>query len=111
MQIKAKSTLQSIAASRLHDGVAVWLGHSGRWVESVADAAAHSRETVAGLLEQIKAGDRQQQFVDPYAIDVEVRSGVTIPLHIRERMKGIGPSVRIDLGKQAERPLLSATAA
>ena len=42
------------------------------------------------------------RVVDVYLADVEIgRDGAPMPLHYRERMRVKGPSVRLDLGKQA----------
>ena len=38
----------------------------------------------------------------PYLFDAERRDGRVRALHIRERIRTLGPSVRADLGKQAE---------
>ena len=38
----------------------------------------------------------------PYLIDAERREGRVRAAHIRERMRAQGPTVRLDLGKQAE---------
>ena len=37
-----------------------------------------------------------------YLIDAERRDGFIRAAHIRERMRTLGPTVRLDLGKQAE---------
>lgn len=49
-----------------------------------------------------------QHVVDAYLVDVAIEGGVPVPRHYRERMKTTGPSVRRDLGKQAELPLAQA---
>ncbi|WP_205028183.1 DUF2849 domain-containing protein [Oleisolibacter albus] len=101
MLVKAKGPLQSITASRLLDGRAVWLGDGDGWVERVEAAAVFSGEAIAAALSVGKEAERTQQVVDVYPIDVEVVDGRTRPLHMRERMKALGPSVRPDLGLQA----------
>ena len=37
-----------------------------------------------------------------YLVDAERRAGQVRAAHIRERMRALGPTVRPDLGKQAE---------
>lgn len=49
-----------------------------------------------------------QHVVDAYLVDVAIEDGVPVPRHYRERMKTTGPSIRRDLGKQAELPLAQA---
>lgn len=104
MLVKAKGAQQSITASRLIDGVAVWLGAGNQWVERVADAAIFEGEAIAQALDSAKADEKRQIVVDVYPLDVEATADGTRPLHIRERMKAIGPSVRRDLGKQVTGP-------
>jgi len=50
----------------------------------------------------------KQHVVDAYLVDVAIEDGVPVPRHYRERMKTTGPSIRRDLGKQAELPLAQA---
>ena len=102
MLVKAKGELQAVAGSRLQDGLAVWLGRDGTWVERVEDAAAFRGDAIAAALDAAKAAERARVVVDCYPLDVDIRNGATVPLHVRERYKALGPSVRPDLGKQAE---------
>lgn len=102
MLVKAKGPLQSITASRLTDGIAVWLGPDGSWIESVTEAAAFSGPAIAEALAAAQADVAARAVVDAYPLDVAVEDGRTVPVHVRERMKALGPSVRTDLGKQAQ---------
>ncbi len=101
MLVKAKGTQQSVAASRLRDGEAVWLGTGNVWVEDVAQAAVFEGDTIQDALAFAKAEEKRQQVVDVYPLDVEITDQGTRPTHLRERLKAIGPTVRRDLGKQA----------
>jgi sulfite reductase (NADPH) hemoprotein beta-component len=40
--------------------------------------------------------------VEPYAIELEMRAGHLAPKALRERIRASGPTVRSDLGKQAQ---------
>ena len=40
--------------------------------------------------------------VDPYAVEVELRNGHYAPKALREAIRASGPTVRRDLGKQAQ---------
>ena len=53
------------------------------------------------------------RVVDPYAVEVELRNGHYAPKALREAIRAAGPTVRRDLGKQAEglAPLRAAHAA
>lgn len=102
MLVKAKGKQQSITANRLRDGVAVWLADDLAWVERVDDAAVFEGDAIAAALEAAKRDVTALKVVDVYPLDVARIDGRTVPLHVRERMKALGPSVRPDLGKQAE---------
>ena len=98
MLVKAKGAVQAISASRLVDGVAVWLGPNGDWVERVDNAAVFPSADIPAAMERAREAERAQLVVDVYPLDVEVREGRTVPLHVRERMKAAGPSVLFDRG-------------
>ncbi|ACI99565.1 DUF2849 domain-containing protein [Rhodospirillum centenum] len=107
MLVKAKGDLQAVSASRLRDGVAVWLSAGHRWMEDVADAGAFTGAALQQALAVAQADSAAGLVVDVYPLDVAVADGRTRPLHVRERMKARGPSVRPDLGKQAVTPAIS----
>jgi hypothetical protein len=93
-------TLHAITANRLRDGVVVFLGAGGAWVESFAEAALLTEAATA--LAAAKAQAERDQFgVDLYAFEVEIENGAALPVKMRERIRTLGPSVRLDLGKQA----------
>jgi hypothetical protein len=98
MLAKAKGDLQAISASRLRDGTAVWWDNRGRWVENVGNAAVLSGEAIAAGLAAAKADIDRQVVVDVYPLDVRVVSGRPEPVHVRERIKALGPSVGTDFG-------------
>ena len=43
-------------------------------------------------------------MVNPYLFDVRIEDGMAVPVKEREMIRAAGPSVRGDLGKQAEGP-------
>ena len=44
-----------------------------------------------------------RKVVDPYLVDVEIAAdGRSRPRHYREALRALGPSMRPDLGKQAD---------
>lgn len=91
-------------ANRLTDGVVVFLAPGAQWVAQIADAEiARSDEDGARLEAAAKASEDREEVVEPYLIDItEGPSGIQ-PTRYRERIRALGPSVRADLGKQAER--------
>ena len=95
-------SLKAVTANRLSDGSVVWLGPKGTWVEQIAAAALFPAEEAEAALAQGKAAVAACYLVDPYLIDVVREGGRVRPLRYREVLRALGPSVRLDLGKQAE---------
>ena len=94
---------QIVTANRLRDGIAVFLNRSGRWSESIDEATlALEPEAAAALEARAKTDEKATLVTGSYLIDAERRGGLIRASHIRERMRTLGPTVRIDLGKQAE---------
>lgn len=93
---------QILVASNLTDGEVVFLGPSG-WERDHRRARVAQAGDEAAALEALGKQDiSANRVVDVYLADVELgRDGAPTPLHYRERMRVKGPSVRLDLGKQA----------
>jgi len=89
-------------ANRLTDGAVVWLGFNGAWVDTIEAAQAfrteQSRQQAAAVAEQ---ADADNHVVEPYEMDVAFEDGAIVPLRFREQIRASGPTVRLDLGKQA----------
>ena len=102
MASKAKGP-KAVTANRLRDGVVVYLTADDRWAETPDRADWREDETA-----QQRLLDRAQAFagtvvVAPYLFAVEPQAdGTPRPSHMKEVMRAKGPSVRPDLGKQAE---------
>lgn len=104
-------TMKVLTANRLIDGVSVWLGANGDWLEGIDGAlVARHAEAVAALEQAGKQAQAIDPVVDVNVIDVEERNGRLYPLRLRERIRLTGPTVRTDLGKQAERNSAAAAA-
>jgi hypothetical protein len=93
---------EMITANRLIDGVVVFQEAAGGWAEDFARAAIYEGKdaTQAGLATAKKA-ELADIVVEPYAIIVELRNGHYAPKALREAIRATGPTVRLDLGKQA----------
>jgi hypothetical protein len=91
---------QIVTANRLIDGIVVFQDEAGGWSEDFARAAVH--EDAAAALARASLDVAASQIVDPYAIEVELRNGHYAPKALREAIRATGPTVRRDLGKQAE---------
>ena len=89
-----------VTANRLIDGIVVFQDDAGGWSEDFARAAAH--EDAAAALARASQDVAASLIVDPYAIEVELRNGHYAPKALREAIRATGPTVRRDLGKQAE---------
>jgi hypothetical protein len=92
-----------LTANRLADGDVVFLTRSGSWSLNIDEAALALEPDAANALEARGNEAVQGNHVTgPYLFDAERRDGRVRALHIRERIRALGPTVRLDLGKQAE---------
>jgi hypothetical protein len=89
-----------IIASRLADGVVVFQTADHGWSEDFNRAAV--RADAAAALARAKEDEARNRVVDAYAVAVEIRNGHVVPKALREAIRAAGPTVRRDLGKQAE---------
>ena len=100
---------QVVIASRLSDGRVVFLSKGSAagavaWVPLLGDAelaGIESRSAELLALGEADANDRHE-VVDPYLIDVEEEGGELRPTKYREAIRCLGPTNRLDLGKQSE---------
>jgi hypothetical protein len=93
----------AMTANNLLDGEAVWLGADGAWVKSVSAARAfHTQQDRQLALEAAERADAENLVVEPCEIEVSVDSGGLTPLKFREKIRANGPTMRLDLGKQAD---------
>ena len=104
MAAPRKTLLPAILlANDLLSGEIVFCDGDG-WSRDPRDALIAWDEQGTTRLEEVAAaGLAKAQVVDAYLVDVTVDSaGHAVPNHFREKFKTRGPSVRLDLGKQAE---------
>ncbi|MGU9978786.1 DUF2849 domain-containing protein [Phreatobacter sp. HK31-P] len=105
---KQKILLPAILlANDLKDGDVVFRSGAG-WSRDPAEALVAEDEPAALALEDVAATALARgEVVDAYLVDVTLRDdGLPVPNHFRERFKISGPSIRPDLGKQADYPHL-----
>lgn len=88
---------QVLTANRLIDGTVLYWKDGG-WVETLAAADTLEAGPAAAALEAAKAFVAANAVVNPYLF--EVKDGR--PVKEREIIRAAGPSVRQDLGKQAD---------
>ncbi len=95
-------TGKALTGNRLTDGEVVYLTRAATWSETIDEAAiALEPQSAAALDARGAAAVTGNIVTEAYLIDVERRNGHVRPLHIRERIRTLGPTVRADLGKQA----------
>ena len=93
----------SFTANTLLDGEAVWLAANGQWVGSVSSASVFRTVEERDAAAEVAArADAANIVVEPYEIDVIVEAGGTVPTKFREKIRAAGPTIRLDLGKQAD---------
>jgi hypothetical protein len=99
---------QVVIANRLSDGVVVFLAAApgsarGEWKPLIDEASVAGDDArAAELLALGVASARASEVVEPYLIEVVRTSAGLQPTVYRERIRAAGPTVRKDLGKQAE---------
>jgi Protein of unknown function (DUF2849) len=94
---------QVMTANRLRDGDAVFFTRAGIWSEKIDDAVLAVEPQAAAALEARAAEDVKATTVTgQYLFKAERVNGKIRAVEMRERMRTLGPSVRSDLGKQAE---------
>jgi hypothetical protein len=91
---------QMLTANRLVDGDVLYRKGTG-WVLSLADGDIYDEAGAATALAAAQAETIQNIFVAPYLFEVRVADGIITPVKEREIIRAAGPTVRMDLGKQA----------
>ena len=95
---------QAVTANRLVDGIVVFLDGNGHWSERPQDSAVATDKAAAdALMAAAEHTVEQRVVVGPYLMEVVDGPSGPEPLKLRERIRAGGPTVRLDLGKQAEK--------
>ncbi|MEX0838458.1 MAG: DUF2849 domain-containing protein [Parvibaculum sp.] len=96
---------QALTANRLDDGIVVYLTADNRWSESLQDAdIAEGKEAGEALLGRAQGSVDDNTIVEPYLFEVAREENGIRAASVRETIRQAGPTVRLDLGKQAELP-------
>ena len=93
--------MKALTGNRLDDGEAVFLGQSGDWVERFAEAELFDDDDAA-MRAEAHAKTEITIVVDPYLIDVGPANEGFVPVAYRERLRALGPTNKLEHGKQAE---------
>lgn len=92
----------AISANRLLDGIVVFFGPGGHWVDQLSVASLYaSKDEAEAALALAKLDEKKNVVVEAYAFEVRAE-GAPVAHHIREAIRAAGPTVRTDLGKQAD---------
>lgn len=92
--------MKAVTGNRLTDGVVVYLASDGAWTERLADARLLADEEADAVL--VEAQKRVTEIASAYLITAEEGGRAGGREVIRETIRSSGPTVRTDLGKQAE---------
>jgi sulfite reductase (NADPH) hemoprotein beta-component len=93
---------QIATANRLIDGEVVFLGTHG-WVERIESArVARSEGEIKALEALARQSEAVNEVVGSYLLDVVDGGRGPWPVRFREQLRAKGPTVRSDLGKQAQ---------
>jgi len=92
-----------LMANDLLDGEVLFLGPAAWELSHHKAQIAHGVSEAEGLLTRAARDFKANVIVDPYLVQVAISAdGEPVPVHYRERMRTLGPTTRLDLGKQAE---------
>nr|WP_246351795.1 DUF2849 domain-containing protein [Sphingobium subterraneum] len=92
-----------LTGNDLASGDVIWWTGSG-WSRHVADAVDVGAEGDALLASESAA----RRVNAAYVIDAEATTAGPLPLHIKERIRASGPTVRADLAINTEIPIVKA---
>ena len=95
--------MQVVIANRLRDGLVAFLAIDGGWAHFIEDARVAQTESEAEQMQTLAdQAVADNEIVDPMLIDVERNGDGLRPIKLREAIRAQGPTIRLDLGKQAE---------
>lgn len=92
--------MKAVTANLLADGAVVWLARDGSLTDRFESAALYTDDEAAAALARVAA--QTAVVANAYLIDADA-AGPSGREALRETIRRNGPTVRRDLGKQAER--------
>ncbi len=102
-RVKNRTAPQVITANRLIDGDVVYMTAGRDWTPRLQEAyAIGPEEDMDPFLEKARADVAARLVVDAYPFPVTLENGAPEALSAREIIRALGPTIRTDLGKQAE---------
>ena len=91
--------LKAVTANLLAEDIVVWMKAPGAWAERIEDAAAFDGAEADAALKRAEADFTR--VVGAYLIEIEPGKGAIGQERLKETIRAKGPTVRLDLGKQA----------
>ncbi len=92
--------MKAVTGNRLDDGAVVYLSDDDRWTSDLTAAARFADEDAKPVL--AAAQMRVKEITDAYLIEVDDAGAPAGRESLRETIRKSGPTVRLDLGYQAE---------
>ena len=92
---------QVLTANRLISGAVVYWNARRGWIDTLDDADPLGEDEANAALARAKESVTRREVVGPYLFDVREAAGAIAPVKEREIIRAAGPTVRSDLGKQA----------
>jgi hypothetical protein len=93
---------QMLTANRLRLGEVVYWNTAKGWVSRFEEAEVLPDDRAEAALTAAAEWVRKREVVAPYLFDVRLQDGRPVPVKVREVIRANGPTVRLDLGKQAD---------
>jgi len=93
--------MKAVTGNRLTDGAVVYLADSDQWAADLSQAARFEDADAEPVLAAARL--RVTEIADAYLIDVDEAATPAGRAALRETIRAKGPTVRADLGYQAER--------
>jgi hypothetical protein len=92
-----------VTANEVLSGDTVFLTSKDKWVRGIDEAAVLKCEDSGFVaLGDAQRDERANIVMGAYLVEVSRESGAVRPVHIRERIRALGPTVRADLALAAE---------
>ena len=92
-----------VTANEVLSGDTVFRSAEATWVRGIDGAAVSKCEDTGFVaLGEAQKDEHANIVMEPYLVEVSRESGAIRPVHIRERIRALGPTVRADLALAAQ---------
>lgn len=94
--------MKAITANALNDGRVIYLGKNNQWCDYLKDAKIFADEDAETAL--VIANQRVREIAGAYLINITQDNLAAGREALHETIRSQGPTIRRDLGKQAQQP-------